>query len=137
MARKITILPQPKVSNLPVCALFDALELGQSAALNNGVTRDGALIELVGYRRYRLKVVQLTGDTSSDFRILDVPFNRVIANVFENVLLGTVVAGTRAVFNFGEGTAIFQNFMGTWLDVQIKNNGATPATYELELFAQG
>jgi len=116
--------------------MLDAIELGQSGALGPGVTRDSNVIELTGYRRYRLKVVQSGGDTSTDVSILDIPFSRVIANAWETVALGTPLVGARTVFNFGEGTAILQNFMGPFFVLRLKNNGATNASYEIELWAQ-
>lgn len=137
MAFPILERPDAPEAFVPRCQMLNTVELGHTAALNPGATRDSNFIELTGYRRYRLKVVQLTGGTSTDVRILDLPFGRTVANAFENVLLGTPLVGVRTVFNFGEGTAIFQNFMGTWLIVQLKNNdGAAAATYELELWAQ-
>ncbi len=135
---KILKLPEPLRANLPVIQEWDATEIGLSAAVNPGVTVQSSILDLTGMRRYRLKIVQLTGAGPTAVNFLDLPLNRVIANAFENVVLAAaMVTGVRTVFNFGEGTAILTNFMGCFGCVQLTNNGGNAATYEVEFFAQG
>ena len=129
--------PEAGMASTPACAMYDEIEAGQSAALNNGVTRDGNLLMLAGYRRYRLKIVQLTGAGPTAVNLLDVPFTRVVANAWENfAAIAAMPAGTRSVVNFGEGTANLTNFMGPYLVIRLLNNGGNAATYQLELWAQ-
>jgi len=134
---RIQVLPEEGRSNSPTCACWDATELALQASLNPGAFRRSTPLELSGFRRYRLKVVQLTGAGPSAVSIEDLPFSKLTAQAWEVVVVGAAIAtGTRTVFNFGEGTANMVNFMGPFLDILITNNGADVATYELELWAQ-
>lgn len=136
MAR-IQVLPEQGLSNSPTCAMYDATELGLAANLNPGANRRSVPLELCGFRRYRLKIVQLTGAGPTSVTIEDLPFSKITAQAWEvNNLIAGMVTGTRSVFNFGEGTAIFTNFMGPFLDILVTNNGLDVATYEIELWAQ-
>ncbi len=115
---------------------YDATQAGQVASLGAGVTRDGAFMDLIGYRRYRLKIVQLTGAGPTAVRALDKSFAALAGVTWETAVLAAAQAtGVRSVYNFGEGTAILQHFMGPFLQISLINNGADAATYELELWA--
>jgi hypothetical protein len=117
--------------------MYDAVELGLSASLNPAAFRRSTPLELSGFRRYRLKIVQLTGLGPTAVSIEDLPFSKITAQAWELVVLAAAMAtATRSVFNFGEGTVNMVNFMGPFLDVLLQNNGADAATYEIELWAQ-
>jgi hypothetical protein len=139
MAVRIQVQPHNGESNFPVCFVEDATGIGQAGTLNNGLPpREGTLVEVSGFRRYRLKAVQLTGAGPTAVIARDIPFSQVVAAAWESVVLAAAMAtGVRTVFNFGEGTAILTNFMGPYLVIALQNNGADPATYELELWGQG
>jgi hypothetical protein len=125
-------------ATMPVCAMWDTVEIGQSASLGAGVTRESTFALVSGFRRYRLKIVQLTGAGPTAVSAVDIPFSRIVANAWEVAVLAAAMAtGVRSVFNFGEGTAILTNFMGPYLDIRLTNNGGNAATYEIELWAQG
>ncbi len=120
-----------------LCAMLDAAQLGQLAALNPGVTRVGNAIECTGMRRYRVKCIQLTGAGPTRVRFLDLPFAPNAANAWELAVLAAAQAtGTRNAYNAGEGTALLTNMMGPYVAVELQNNGADAATYELELWMQ-
>ncbi len=137
MSRPILERPDNPEAGIPACALWDHTQLGITTAVGAGVTRDSNILDLTGFRRYRLKIVQLTGAGPTAVSFLDLPFSRVVANAFETAVLAAAMAtGVRTVFNFGEGTAILTNFMGVWGMLRLTNNGADAATYEIELFAQ-
>jgi len=134
---RIQVLPEEGRSNSPTTGMYDAVEMGLSATVNPGITATSTLLELSGFRRYRLKVVQLTGAGPTRVRASDVPFSKSIAQLWETVILAAAQAtGTRSVYNLGEGTANLVNFMGPFLMIDLQNNGADPATYEVEFWAQ-
>lgn len=136
MAR-IQVLPEEGRSNSPTCACWDATELALQAALNPAAVRRSTIVELSGFRRYRLKIVQLTGAGPTAVAVTDLPFSKLTAQAWENVVVAAAMAtGARTVFNFGEGTANMVNFMGPFLDIVLTNNGIDVATYEVELWAQ-
>jgi hypothetical protein len=117
--------------------MYDATELGLAAALNPGVARRSVPLELSGFRRYRLKIVQLTGAGPTAVSLEDLPFSKIVAQAWEVAVVAAAMAtATRTVYNFGEGTANLTNFMGPFLDLLITNNGPDVATYEIELWAQ-
>jgi len=123
---------------LPLVAMLDATQQGQVASLAAGVTRIGNVIECTGMRRYRLKCLQLTGVGPTRVRALDIAFGRVTVAPWELAVLAAAQAtGVRSVYNFGEGTAIMPNMMGGFLAIELQNNGADAATYELEFWMQG
>lgn len=137
MGDRLTYQGEPGESNQPLCAMWDAVSMGQSASLGIGVTRTGALMECTGMRRYRLKYLQVTGTGPSRIRAMDLPFAPNSANAWEIVVLAAAqAAATRVVFNMGEGTANLVNFMGPYLAIELQNNGPDAATYELELWTQ-
>jgi len=137
MGQKVVVRPEAGTSTMPPCQMWDAVQLGMSGAVNPAATQVSVPVDVAGYRRYRFKAVQLTGTGPTRVRVLDVPFGRSTALAFEIVILAAAMAtGIRTVWNFGEGTAILQNFMGLWLVVDLQNNGPDGATYELELWAQ-
>ena len=117
--------------------MYDALGMGLSATVNAGVTQVSSFLELSGFRRYRLKVVQLTGTGPTRVRAIDEPFSRNLAQSWEIVVLAAAQAtGVRSVYNLGEGTANLVNFMGPYMVIDLQNNGPDSATYEVEFWAQ-
>lgn len=137
MPNRIDLLPYDGRGRIPACSMFDAVQAGQSASLNPGVTRDGNPMDFMGFRRYRLKIVQLTGAGPTAVNALDKSFAFLPAVTWETAVLAAAQAtGVRSVYNFGEGTAILQNWMGPFLQISLTNNGVDAATYELELWAQ-
>lgn len=136
MAR-IQVLPEIGLSNSPTCACWDATELALQANLNPGAVRRSIVVELAGFRRYRLKIVQLTGAGPTAVAIEDLPFSKLTAQAWEvAIVAAAMVTGVRTVYNFGEGTANLVNFMGPYLDIVLTNNGLDVATYEVELWAE-
>lgn len=125
-------------------AMVDALRLGQSASLAAAGLRVGSSIEATGFRRYRLKCIQLTGAGPTRIRALDLPFDPVAANVWvAQVLAAAQATATRFAYDFGEGGALstgaaltLTNFMGPYLAIELQNNGVDAATYEIELWMQ-
>ena len=137
MPDRIDAWPQDGKGTMPMCSLYDATQMGQSASLAAGATRSGNFLALTGYRRYRLKIVQLTGAGPTAVRALDKSFAALAAATWETAVLAAAQAtGVRSVYNFGEGTAILTCFMGPFLQISLINNGADAATYEIELWAQ-
>jgi len=137
MPDRIDLQPPDGKGRIPACAMWDATQMAQNATLNNGVTRASSFMDIVGYRRYRLKIVQLTGPGPTAVSGLDKSFAAVAGVTWETVVFAAAQAtGVRSVYNFGEGTAILTNFMGPFFQISLTNNGATPATYEIELWAQ-
>ena len=134
----IKVWPEQGESNVPILAVFDATELGLQGSLASGGTSSGNPVEVSGSRRYRLKIVSLTGAGPFQVAAQDIPLSLVVANAFETVILAAAMAaGARSTFNFGEGTANLTNFCGAYLAIQLVNNGPDAATFEIELWAQG
>ena len=130
-------MPPDGKGRIPACALWDATQMGQVASLGAGATRAGNFLDIVGYRRYRLKIVQLTGAGPTAVNALDKTFASIAGATWVTAVLAAAMAtGVRSVFNFGEGTAILANFMGPFLQISLTNNGGNAATYEVELWAQ-
>jgi hypothetical protein len=144
MPDRFTYQGEPGQATSSLCAMLDATQLGQVATLNPGVTRVGNLIETTGMRRYRVKCIQLTGVGPSRIRALDLPFSPNSANAWVlQVLAAAQATGTRNAYDFGEGGVLsvggaltLTNFMGPYLAIELQNNGADAATYELELWMQ-
>lgn len=137
MSDRVDCWAQDPRGGMPLATCYDATQMGQVATLNPGVTRDGNFLDLVGYRRYRLKIVQLTGAGPTAVRALDKSFAALAGATWETAVLAAAQpTGVRSVYNFGDGTAILTCFMGPFLQISLINNGADAATYELELWAQ-
>ena len=134
---RFTILPAAKASSQPACACWDAPEMGLSASLNAGVNRNSSFLSTSGFRRYRLKIVQLTGTGPTTVTLRDMSWNRTVADIWQSVVAFAAMAtGVRSVYDFGEGTANLTNHMGPYLILNIANIGPDAATYEIELWAQ-
>lgn len=137
MADRVEMAAWEGKAIVPACSILDASRLGQAALLGAGATRVSSTIECTGMRRYRLKIVQLTGAGPTAVNALDLPFGPAAANTWERaVLAAAMVTATRSVFNFGEGTAVMTCFMGPFLGIELVNNGGNAATYEIELWMQ-
>src|SRR6266849_10154235 len=99
MGVRVQVQPHSGESNFPLCACWDATLVGQAASLANGVTRPGTPLEVSGFRRYRLKVFQITGAGPTQVVVQDIPFDG--AAVWENLVLAAAQAtGVRSVYNF-------------------------------------
>jgi hypothetical protein len=142
VADRFTYQAERGDSQQPVCAMLDAVQLGQSASLGIGATRVGSLIECTGMRRYRVKCVQLTGAGPTRVRAMDLPFAPASANAWTIAILAAAQAtGVRSTYDFGEGVTAaavlpLLNFMGPFLAIELQNNGGDAATYEIELWMQ-
>ncbi len=127
-----------------LCGMLDAVQLGQSASLAAGVTRGGNLIECTGMRRYRVKCLQITGAGPTRVRALDLAFGPDTANPWVAFVLAAAQAtGVRSAYDFGEGgvhstgaAPTLTCLMGPYLAIELQNNGANAATYEIELWMQ-
>lgn len=148
MSDKFTFAPYSGQGGLPTVYMLDATQLGQAGSLNPGVTRAGNIIPCPGMRRYRVKCIQLTGAGPTRIRALDLAFGGLTATPWVAfVLVAAQVTAQRHVYDFGEScttptaTGVIvdtvANFMGPYLCVELQNNGADAATYEVELWMQG
>jgi len=144
VADRFVFGPYDGKGRIPACYMLDATQLGQAGSLNPGVTRAGNIIPAVGMRRYRVKCLQLTGAGPTRVRVLDLAFGGLTATPWvAQILAAAQATGVRNAYDFGEGGALsvggaltLTAFMGPYLCVELQNNGADAATYEVELWMQ-